>query len=265
MADVVSVRDEVLAELARAGQLVERRVQPDGDVGGWSGRDVLCHLAAYARLVGAIVRAEAEGRSATEPELYGRELTDAERAVTDVGEINVALGREYAALGYRQALAVWRATHDEVRAQAARLTDAQLAAPGPVHPPHWRRPRLAEVALTLVHHYDGHMGPGSALRRGFNARLDRMATDTTAATSERPRSADTEDMDDDRGRERTRGHGRGRPRPDGRRGRGRRPDGREHPDGAAVHQGRDAPGRADHDVEGQRVARAGHRGRGRGQ
>ena len=151
-------REQVLKDVERAGRLVEDRVRPDGDFGGWSGRDVLCHLAAFARVVGAILRAEAEGRVATESELYGRELTDAERAIGDLDEVNEGVRREHAGLSYEDALAFWRAMHAEALLHAARLTDAQLAAPGPDHPPHWRRPRLADVAGALVRHCEGHMG-----------------------------------------------------------------------------------------------------------
>ena len=58
-------RFDDLASLGRAGRLVEKRVRPDGKFGGWDGRDVLCHLAGYARVIGAILRATAEDRSAT--------------------------------------------------------------------------------------------------------------------------------------------------------------------------------------------------------
>jgi hypothetical protein len=154
---VAPTRQQVLADLERAGRLVEDRVHPGGDFDGWAGRDVLCHLAAFARLVGAILRAEAEGRAATEPELYGRELSDAERAVSDLDEVNEGVRREHAGLSYEEALAFWRVTHAEALAQAARLTDAQLATPGPAEPPLWRRPQLADVAAALVRHCEGHM------------------------------------------------------------------------------------------------------------
>jgi hypothetical protein len=154
---VTPTQEQVIADLERAGRLVEERVRPGGDFDGWSGRDVLCHLAAYARLVGAILRAEAEGRAATEAELYGRELSDAERALSDLDEVNEALRREYAALTYEAALAFWRVMHAEALARAAGLTDARLASPGPAHPPAWRRPRLADVVAALVQHCEGHM------------------------------------------------------------------------------------------------------------
>jgi len=147
----------VVADLEGAGRLVEARVRPGGDFDGWSGRDVLCHLAAYARLVGAILRAEAEDRVATEAELYGRELSAAERALSDLDDVNEALHREYAALTYEAALAFWWSMHAEALAQAARLSDARLSSPGPTHPPEWRRPRLADVVAALVQHYRGHM------------------------------------------------------------------------------------------------------------
>jgi hypothetical protein len=155
---VVPTREQVLADLARAGRLVGERAHPGGDFDGWSGRDVLCHLAAYARLVGAVLRAAAEGRAATEPELYGRELSDAERAISDLDDVNEALRQEYAGLSYADALALWRAMHAEALTHAGRLTDAQLAAPGPDQPPQWRRPQLADVVGALVQHCEGHMG-----------------------------------------------------------------------------------------------------------
>jgi hypothetical protein len=49
-------RVETLADLEQAGHLVEQHVRPDGTFDGADGRDVLCHLAVYARLVGAVMR-----------------------------------------------------------------------------------------------------------------------------------------------------------------------------------------------------------------
>ena len=150
-------RDAVLTDLERAGQLVEQRVSPDGMFGGWNGRDVLCHLAAYARLVGALLRGEAEGRRPTSTELYGRELREEELALGGLDEVNAAIQRECVGLSYAEALAFWRAMHAQVVGQAARLTDEQLAAPGPAYPAIWSRPHVAEVVGALVAHYAGHM------------------------------------------------------------------------------------------------------------
>ena len=158
-------RADTLANLTQAGELVEHRVRPEGNFDGWDGRDVLCHLAAYARVIGAILRATAEDRPATNVELYGRELTAAELAMADVDEINAATQRETAALSYAQALAFWRAMHAEALAQASRLTDAQFAAAGPAHPPNWSRPHLAEVVTALTDHYAGHMSTADAAAR----------------------------------------------------------------------------------------------------
>ena len=157
---VTLTREEALAGLERAGQLVEQRVTPGGTFEGWDGRDVLCHLGAYARLVGAVLRGEAEGRRATSAELYGRELTGEELAIVGLDAVNEALRREYAALAYGEALAFWRAMHEQVVAQAARLTDDQLAAPGPSYPMNWSRPHLADVVTALITHYEGHMEAG---------------------------------------------------------------------------------------------------------
>src|SRR5437773_1090578 len=129
--------DQILVELDRTRILVERRVRPAGYYDGWSGKDILTHLGAYARLIAAILRAQAEGRQATDAELYGRELTTDERAVGGVDEVNEAIRREYEALTYDEALALWQMLHAEVATQLARLTDAQLAAPGPAYPPQW--------------------------------------------------------------------------------------------------------------------------------
>ncbi len=155
--DVTTTRDEALSDLKRAGRLVEQRISPDGSFDGWGGRDVLCHLGAYARLVGAVLQGRAEGRPPTMTELYGRDLTDVESAMVELDEVNEAIRREYEALSYNEALAFWRAKHQQVLAQAARLTDCQLAEPGPSYPPNWRRPHLVEVIEALVSHYEGHM------------------------------------------------------------------------------------------------------------
>ncbi len=137
--------------------MVEQNIWPEGNFEGWTGRDVLCHLAVYARVVGAILRATAEDRSPTGVELYGRELTPQESAMTDLDEINAAALRDTAHLSYAEALAFWRARHAEAEKQLARLSDAQLAEPGPSVPPNWHKPHLYEVVTALTEHYEAHM------------------------------------------------------------------------------------------------------------
>jgi hypothetical protein len=154
---VTQTRVNSLASLGQAGRLVEQRIRPDGTFDGWDGRDVLCHLAGYGRVVGAILRATAENRVPANAELFGRELTDQELAMTDLDEINAAAQQETAALSYPEALALWRTIHADALNQLARLTDEQLAAPGPTYPPHWWRPHLAEVVTALTDHYAAHM------------------------------------------------------------------------------------------------------------
>ena len=145
------------AALERARQVVEDRVSPAGTFEGWSGREVLCHLAAYAKVVGAALQGVAEGRPPTNSELYGRELTDAELALSDLDEINAGVQSQYAGLTYDEALAFWRAMHAHLVAHAARLTNTQLAASGPPYPPNWSRAHLADVVTALVAHYETHM------------------------------------------------------------------------------------------------------------
>jgi hypothetical protein len=154
---------EVQAALERARQVVEDRVSPDGTFEGWSGREVLCHLAAYAKVIGGALQGVAEGRPPTNSELYGRELTDAQLALSDLDEINAAVQSHYAGLTYDEALAFWRAVHAHVMAQAARLTNTQLAMPGPPDPPNWSRPALADVVTALVAHYEAHMAMTTSL------------------------------------------------------------------------------------------------------
>ncbi len=122
---------------------MEQRIRPEGNFDGWNGRDVLCHLAVYARVVGAILRATADNREATAVELYGRELTADEQKMTDLDEINAAAQR------------------DTAEAQLARLSAAQLEAPGPIHPPNWHRPHLKEVVTALTDHCAAHMAGAS--------------------------------------------------------------------------------------------------------
>jgi len=162
---VVEISSESLASLRRARRLVEQRIRPEDNFDGWNGRDVLCHLAVYTRVVAAILRATAENRSATTQELYGRELTPEESAMTDLDEINAAAQRDTAHLSYAEALAFWRAVHAEAMTQLARLSDAQLDAPGPTTPPNWHRPHLKEVVTALTHHYAANMGspPGNSV------------------------------------------------------------------------------------------------------
>ncbi len=155
---MVEISSECLASLRRARRLVEQRVRPQGNFDGWNGRDVLCHLAVYTRVVAAILRATVENRSATTQELYGRELTPEELAMTDLDEINAAAQRDTAHLSYAEALNFWRAMHAESVAQVARLSDEQLNAPGPTSPPNWHKPHLKEVVTALTDHYAAHMG-----------------------------------------------------------------------------------------------------------
>ncbi len=152
-----TLRAETLERLAGASMLVERRIRPDGRYEGWNGREVLCHLAAYARLIGAALRGVAEDRTPTETELYGRSLTADERRVADLDDVNAAVQREYAGLSYEEALAFWRRMDANVAAQIARLSEGQLAAPGPAVPPHWTKPHLVDIVTALIGHYEGHM------------------------------------------------------------------------------------------------------------
>ena len=154
---MVEISSECLASLRRARRLVEQRVRPQGNFDGWNGRDVLCHLAVYTRVVAAILRATVENRSATTQELYGRELTPEELAMTDLDEINAAAQRDTAHLSYAEALNFWRAMHAEAMTQLARLSDAQLAAAGPSSPANWSRPHLSDVVTALTDHYAAHM------------------------------------------------------------------------------------------------------------
>ncbi len=150
-------RAQALALLEPAAHMVDSHMHPDGTYAGWSGREVLIHLAVYARLVGAVLRAEAE-RQATPVELFGRELSDDELQL-DLDDQNAAAQREYAALDWQQALAFWRGMHAHVETQLARLTDAQLAAPGPAYPPTWARAHLSDSVVALCHHYRAHLAP----------------------------------------------------------------------------------------------------------
>jgi len=149
-------RAQALALLGSAAHLVASHMRPAGTYAGWSGREVLVHLAVYARLVGAVLRAEAEGRQPTALELFGRELSDDELQL-DLDNQNAAAQREYAALDWRQALGFWRGMHTQVEMQVARLTDAQLAAPGPAYPPTWARAHLSDSVVVLCDHYRAHM------------------------------------------------------------------------------------------------------------
>jgi hypothetical protein len=60
-------------------------------------------------------------------------------------------------LSYAEALAFWRAMHAAAETALARLSDAQLAAPGPSSPPNWHKPHLNEVVTALTNHYAAHM------------------------------------------------------------------------------------------------------------
>ncbi|MBV9354742.1 MAG: maleylpyruvate isomerase N-terminal domain-containing protein [Chloroflexi bacterium] len=149
-------RDQAIALLVPTARLVEGRVRPDGSYEGWSGREVLIHLAVYARVVGALLQAAAEARQPTAAELFGRELS-AEELRLGLDEQNALAQQEYAALDFAQALTFWRSMHARVMAQLGRLTDAQLAAAGPTYPPTWTRAHLFDVAIALAEHYQAHM------------------------------------------------------------------------------------------------------------
>ena len=143
--------------MAAASLLVEQRIRPDGRYEGWDGRELLCHLAAYARVIGAALRGVAEGRAPTGAELYGRDLTPEERRVADLDEVNAAVQREYAGLSYDEALAFWRDMHAHVVSALERLSDDQLNAPGPAVPENWTKPHLVDIVTALVNHYHAHM------------------------------------------------------------------------------------------------------------
>jgi hypothetical protein len=149
--------DEAVAGLRRVGQLVEQQVTPEGTYGGWSGHDVLVHLGAVTRLVGAFLRGAAEHRQPTPTELFSRELTPAEQAMTDLHQINQAVVDEFAHLSFDAARDQWRWLLHDALAQAARLSEEQWAAPGPDYAPQWRRPHLSEVVTRLAAHYDAHL------------------------------------------------------------------------------------------------------------
>lgn len=153
----MSQSEEVLAALRRVGDMVEQGVTPEGTYGGWSGHDVLVHLGAYTRLVGAMLRGAAEHRQPTDTELFGRKLTESERAMTDLDAINHAVIGEHAHLSYAEVHELWRTLHNRALDAAARLSDEQLAAPGPDYAPRWWRPHLSEVVTKLTVHYDAHM------------------------------------------------------------------------------------------------------------
>jgi hypothetical protein len=121
----------------------------------------LCLLSPSLALLGSAPPPPPEQRPPTSAELYGRELTDEEHALTDLDAINAAVLRAHAGLSYAEALVLWRTMHAQAVGQAARLTDAQLAAPGPLVPAHWSRPHLAEVVTALVDHYQAHMAPAA--------------------------------------------------------------------------------------------------------
>ena len=153
-----TVSDELLGRLAETRQLVETRVRATGEYEGWTGRDVLTHLGAYARVIAAILRAEADHRTATDVELYGRELTPEEGSLVGLDDVNEEIRREYDSLSFDEARSLWRTTHADVVSQLARLTTTQLTAPGPAYPAQWTRPQLADVVEALISHYRGHLG-----------------------------------------------------------------------------------------------------------
>ena len=150
-------RVQALALLEPAFHLVDNRTHAHAAYAGWTGREVLIHLAVYARLVGALLQAAADGRQPTPVELFGRELSD-EELQFGLDDQNAAAQRQYAAFDWQQALDFWRASHSHVSSQLARLTDAQLAAPGPTYPPNWARAHLSDVVVALCDHYRAHMG-----------------------------------------------------------------------------------------------------------
>jgi len=149
-------RVQALALLEPAFHLVDNRTHAHAAYAGWTGREVLIHLAVYARLVGALLQAAADGRQPTPVELFGRELSD-EELQFGLDDQNAAAQRQYAAFDWQQALDFWRASHSHVSSQLARLTDAQLAAPGPTYPPNWARAHLSDVVVALCDHYLAHM------------------------------------------------------------------------------------------------------------
>jgi hypothetical protein len=55
-----TIRIEIRKWLTDARHLVETRVRPDEKRDGWVGKDLPGHLAAYVRIIAAILRTEAD-------------------------------------------------------------------------------------------------------------------------------------------------------------------------------------------------------------
>jgi hypothetical protein len=110
---------------------------------------VLCHLAPFARLVGAVLAASDKPQRATEVALYGRDLTEAERRMTDLDEINQAFQDEYAHLSFDEAVEFRRDQLATVVLEVERLCDEQLAEKT-TYTPSWERPHLYLVIDTFL-------------------------------------------------------------------------------------------------------------------
>jgi hypothetical protein len=152
----MTIRERLISELIDVHNVFVRTVHPEGEYAGWKGRDVLCHLAPFARLASAILRANADQRLPSERELYGRRLTQAERRMTDLDEINQAFQARYLHYNWNDAVTLWEAQNRRLVVQIERLSDEQLEAEN-VYPPAWARPHLYEVVDAYIAHCRSHV------------------------------------------------------------------------------------------------------------
>ena len=113
--------------LAEVG--VERLTTP-GVADDWSVKDVLGHVTAYLRPLGARLRAAATGVQATTQDLFDTETLPEGAGSWTVDEQNAAIRALYAPLPPAVVLAKWREASDLLEAGVAALPDDDLTAPG---------------------------------------------------------------------------------------------------------------------------------------
>jgi uncharacterized protein (TIGR03083 family) len=98
--------------------------------GGWSVKDLVAHIAAYEQWTAAQIAAGAEGRRATDMELYGVEELPEDPEGWDLDRQNAAIQERYAALSYPDALAFAEESFNRLLSALTALPDDAVVRPG---------------------------------------------------------------------------------------------------------------------------------------
>lgn len=154
--------DALLAKVPR-----EAMARP-GVEGDWSVKDVVAHVMAYERWTAAQLRAEREGRRATDLEQYGTDDAPAIAEATDLDERNAAIHDQHRALPADEVLSLADQIFAELKAVIEALTEEELANPdgGSWWP---GEPLLEVIPVQTYRHYHQHRPSLEAWIEGVSA------------------------------------------------------------------------------------------------